>query len=110
MSRFVTVFIGRFKNLIKENNWTILTSNKFFMNKIHFNFLNSIKLDREAVAQTCSVKEVFLEISQNLQENTSATVSILINLQAWACNFIKIETLARVFSCEFCEISKNTFP
>ena len=26
-----------------------------------------------------------------------------------ACNFIKIETLAQVFSCEFCEISKNTF-
>ena len=24
-------------------------------------------------------------------------------------NFIKKETLARVFSCEFCEISKNTF-
>ena len=27
--------------------------------------------------------------------------------QAW--NFIKKETLAQVFSCEFCEISKNTF-
>ena len=26
-----------------------------------------------------------------------------------ACNFIKNETLAQVFSCEFCEISKNTF-
>ena len=26
-----------------------------------------------------------------------------------ACNFIKKETLALVFSCEFCEISKNTF-
>ena len=26
-----------------------------------------------------------------------------------ACNFIKIETLAQVFSYEFCEISKNTF-
>ena len=25
------------------------------------------------------------------------------------CNFIKKETLARVFSCEFCGISKNTF-
>ena len=25
------------------------------------------------------------------------------------CNFIKIETLAQVFSCEFWEISKNTF-
>ena len=24
------------------------------------------------------------------------------------CNFIKEETLAQVFSCEFCEISKNT--
>ena len=26
-----------------------------------------------------------------------------------ACNFIKKETLAQVFSCEFCEISKNTY-
>ena len=26
-----------------------------------------------------------------------------------ACNFIKKETLAHVFSCEFCEISKNIF-
>ena len=25
------------------------------------------------------------------------------------CNFIKKETLAQVFACEFCEISKNTF-
>ena len=26
------------------------------------------------------------------------------------CNFIKIETLAQEFSCEFSEISQNTFP
>ena len=26
-----------------------------------------------------------------------------------ACNFIKKETLAQVFYCEFCEIFKNTF-
>ena len=25
------------------------------------------------------------------------------------CNFIKKETLAKVFSCEFCKISENTF-
>ena len=25
------------------------------------------------------------------------------------CNFVKKETLAQLFSCEFCEISKNTF-
>ena len=42
-----------------------------------------------------STKKVFLEISQNLQENT--------------CNFIKKDTLAQVFSCEFFEISKTAF-
>ena len=26
-----------------------------------------------------------------------------------ACNFIKKESLAQVFSCEFCEIFKNTY-
>ena len=30
-------------------------------------------------------------------------------LRPEACNFIKIETLAQVFPCEFCEISLNTF-
>ena len=28
---------------------------------------------------------------------------------AEACKFIKKETLVQVFSCEFCEISNNTF-
>ena len=54
-------------------------------------------------------KKVFLGILQNSQESTYARVSLIIKLQAQACNFIKKETLAQVFSCEFCEISKNTF-
>ena len=33
---------------------------------------------------------------------------ILIKLQAEAYNFIKKETLAQLFPCEFCEIYKNT--
>ena len=49
-------------------------------------------LTTEAFAQRCSVKRVFLEISQNLQENTCARVSFLIKLQVSAC-----------------EISVNTF-
>ena len=57
----------------------------------------------------CSVRKVFLEISQNLQENTCVRVSFLIKLQASVCNFIKKETLALLFSCEFCEIPKSTF-
>ena len=31
------------------------------------------------------------------------------DLRPEACNFIEKETLAQVVSCEFCEISKNTF-
>ena len=31
------------------------------------------------------------------------------NVAGQACNFIKKETLAQVFSCEFCKISKNIF-
>ena len=30
-------------------------------------------------------------------------------LRPQACNFIKKKTLVQMFSCEFCEISKNTF-
>ena len=63
----------------------------------------------EAVAQRCSIKKVFLEFSQNSQENTCARVPFLIKLQVSSCNFIKKETPGQVFSCEFCEIFKNTF-
>ena len=48
-----------------------------------------------------------LQISQNSQENTCARVFFLIKSQSW--NFINKDTLAQVFSCEFCEISKSTF-
>ena len=62
----------------------------------------------EAVTPKCSVKKEFLEISQNTQESTCARVSFLINF-ILISNFIKKETLAQVFSCEFYEIFKNTF-
>ena len=63
----------------------------------------------KAVSRRCSVKKVFLEISQNSPENTCARVSFLIKLRASACNFIKKEALAQVFFCEFYEICENTF-
>ena len=62
----------------------------------------------EAVAQRFSVKKMFLEILQNSKENTCARVSFLKKLQALGCcNYIKKETLAQVFSCEFCEFSSE---
>ena len=56
-------------------------------------FLSSV---RKQSPRSFSVKKVFLEISKKLHENTCA-------------NFIKKETLAQVFFCEFCEISWSTF-
>ena len=53
----------------------------------------------EAVVQRCSVKKLFLKISQNSQENTCARVSFLKKLQTETSNFIKKEALAQVFSC-----------
>ena len=52
---------------------------------------------------------MFLKVSQNWQENTCTRVSFSINYSPSARIFIKKETLAQTFSCEFCEISKNTF-
>ena len=56
----------------------------------------------EAVAQTCSVKKVFLEISQNSQENTCVKVSLLIKLPGLATVFQLYykETLAQVLPRE----------
>ena len=55
--------------------------------------------------------KVFLEISQNSQENTCAMAAFLIKLQASGLRpkALLKKTLAQVFSCEFREISKNNF-
>ena len=65
-------------------------------------------LTTEAVVRRCSVKKVFLKISQNSKENTGARVSFLIKLQTSGLQlYHKKKTLALVFSCEFCEVFKN---
>ena len=51
---------------------------------------------------------MFFKISQNSQENACARVSFLTKLLA-SLHFIKKDTLAQVFSCEFCETDKNAF-
>ena len=61
-----------------------------------------------------SVLEVFCEkgVLRNFAKFTGKHLcqSLFFNKVAGgACNIIKKETLVQVFSCEFCEISKNTF-
>ena len=68
------------------------------------------ELEARAVTRRCSIKQMFLKISQNSQETACARLSFLIKLQAQACNFIKKEALAQVmFSYENCKIFKNIY-
>ena len=62
----------------------------------------------ETVVPRCSVKKVFIEISQNSQEDTCTRDTFLIKLPAQPATLLKKECLAQVFSCEFCEIYKKT--
>ena len=64
----------------------------------------------EVVVSRCSVKKVFLKISQNSQKNTFARVSFLIKLQVSGLQPFYEKTLVQMFSSEFCEIFfKNTY-
>ena len=57
-------------------------------------------------------EKIFLELSQNSQENTCAWVSLFFNKVAGftaATLLKKSEALAQVFSCEFWESFKNAF-
>ena len=64
-------------------------------------------LTTEAVVRRCSVKKIFLIMSQNTNENTCIKVSFL-NKVAGGLQLYQKKTLAQVFSCEFCEVFKNT--
>ena len=65
-------------------------------------FWSSILTDRSS-NQRCSVRKGVL---RNFRKFTGKDLWQR-NLQALACNFIKKQTLAQVFSCEFCGISKD---
>ena len=64
----------------------------------------------EVVARICSVRKgVLRNFIKFTGKHMCERVSFLIKLQPSVCNFIKRETLAQVFFCEFCKISKNAF-
>ena len=60
--------------------------------------------------QRCSIKKSPLKNFPKFTGKHCAKVSFLIiKLQTKACDFIEKETLAVVFSCEFCKNFKSTF-
>ena len=75
-----------FKNPKKPSSIDLILTNS---SSSFQNFCTIVtSLSSEAVVWRCSVKKVFLKVSQNSQEN---------------------ETLSQLFSCEFCEIFRHTF-
>ena len=63
----------------------------------------------EAATRGVPWNKVFLEISQNSQKTLVPESLFKQSCRPEVCNFIKKETLAQVFSCEFCKSSKNIF-
>ena len=68
----------------------------------YYSYYKVLNIIQVAVAQRCSVKNIFLEISQNSQENTCSWVSFLIKLQALVCIFPYSDWIRK-------DTSKNTF-
>ena len=106
----VPITIATRKNLtIMRVIYKVECFRKIFMLPVNFGpFFQSLLAHRlifiRGNHRRCSIKKVSLEISQNSQENTCARESFLM-----ACNFIKKDSLGQLFSCGFCQISKNTF-
>ena len=65
----------------------------------------------EAVARRCSVKKVFIEISQNSRENTCSRVSFLIKLPAWgpATLLLKKRLWHKCFPLNFAKFLRTPF-
>ena len=94
--------------LKKENSYNFWFFHFHFFWSLIFDFAFFCKL-AETVARRCSVRKGVL---RNFVKFTAKHLcqSLFFNkFTGQACNFIKKETLAQVFSCEFSEISKNNF-
>ena len=95
---------GNLQESLCQIVYLVIFQRRVFYNRVSVLFGGIIKSSHGS----CSIKKAILEISQNSQGNTCTRASFLIKQQAScrhkACNFIKKESLAQVFSCEFCKI------
>ena len=122
LSTYPRFFISRnsLSTLPKAFSWSIDTTNVLLFLEVQFTVSSRIvykfeNIDRFGILDICSLESacswVIVVMSEDVLHDwidRSSRPDVLCEKGA-ACNFIKRETLARVFSCEFCEISKNTF-
>ena len=62
-----------------------------------------------AAVQRCSIKKLFVEISQNSQENTCARASFLLKLQARPATLLKKRRWCRCFPVDFVKFRTKPF-
>ena len=79
-------------NINCKSKWVFLNTKIYRKRKLQVALVELDMKMLEAVVQRCSVKKLFLEISQNLQENTCVRV-FFNKVAGLVCNFIKKEIL-----------------
>ena len=92
VSRFCSMYEKNYlcTSQIRFDNFTIFSQMKFALTHKMFYCLPKRVYCPESVVRMCSVKKVFLKMSQNSQENSCTRVSFLIKLlKPEACNFLK---------------------
>ena len=86
----------------------IITTNTFNISDVCFRFkLKRLQRIRSSHQRCFIIKGVLRYFTKFTGKQLYQ--SLFFNKVAEACNFIKKETLAKVFSCDFCKISTNTF-
>ena len=103
-----TISNNRISRLKPGNRKTLTRQNHFVIEK--FRILNGLKgWKAQEVTWGVLYRKLFLKILQNLQENTCARLSCLFFFSCLkACNFMKKQTLAQLFSCEYCKIFQSS--
>ena len=83
---------------------------KYFIKAFHYltYFEENLPYERLPLA-VWEENRIFKHQQKQPPEEFSDVKKVSLETRAQAYNFIKKETLAQMFSCEFCEISKNTF-
>ena len=80
---------------------------KFLQYRIKAWKVGALRLRTETVAHRCSLKKVFLEISQNSQENTCGRVSLLIKLGLGPATLLKKILWHRCFHVNFAKFLRT---
>ena len=94
--------LKQYKSMI--NSFTRINKSKYY--KIFFSKLKTNSKQARSSHRRCSVRKGVL---RNLAKFTGKHLYLSPFFNKEAFNCIKKETLAEVFSCEICKISKNTF-